>query len=53
VPIVLFGPDYWKRLVDFQVLVDEGVVAPADLQLFQYADEPEAAWDIIRTFYRL
>ncbi len=53
VPIVLFGSGYWKRLVDFDLLVEEGVVSPADLQLFQYADEPEAAWDIIKGFYRL
>jgi uncharacterized protein (TIGR00730 family) len=53
VPIVLFGSDYWKRLVNFDVLIDEGVISPADLDLFQYADEPEAAWDIIRGFYRL
>jgi uncharacterized protein (TIGR00730 family) len=53
VPIVLFGSDYWKRLINFDVLIEEGVISPADLQLFQYADEPEAAWDIIKTFYRL
>jgi uncharacterized protein (TIGR00730 family) len=53
VPIVLFGSDYWKNLVNFDVLVDEGVISPADLDLFQFADEPQAAWDIIRAFYRL
>jgi uncharacterized protein (TIGR00730 family) len=53
VPIVLFGTDYWKRLVNFQVLIDEGVISAADLDLFQYADEPAAAWDIIKAFYRL
>ncbi|TFZ08668.1 TIGR00730 family Rossman fold protein [Ramlibacter humi] len=53
VPIVLFGSDYWKRLIDFDVLVDEGVISPADLQLFRYADEPQAAWDHIRGFYKL
>jgi len=53
VPIVLFGTDYWKRLVNFDVLIEEGVISPADLDLFQYADEPEAAWDIIKAFYRL
>lgn len=53
VPIVLFGSDYWKRLINFEMLVDEGVISPADLELFQFADEPEAAWDIIKTFYRL
>jgi uncharacterized protein (TIGR00730 family) len=53
VPIVLFGSDYWKRLINFEMLVDEGVISPADLDLFQFADEPETAWDIIKTFYRL
>jgi predicted Rossmann-fold nucleotide-binding protein len=39
--------------VNFDVLIEEGVISPADLDLFQYADEPEAAWDIIKAFYRL
>jgi predicted Rossmann-fold nucleotide-binding protein len=53
VPIVLFGSDYWKRVVNFELLVDEGVISPADLELFHYADEPQAAWDVIKAFYRL
>lgn len=53
VPIVLFGSDYWKKLINFEMLVDEGVISPADLDLFQFADEPQAAWDTIKTFYRL
>ena len=53
VPIVLFGSDYWKRLVNFDFLVEEGVVSPQDLELFQYADTPDAAWAVIREFYRL
>jgi uncharacterized protein (TIGR00730 family) len=53
VPIVLFGSDYWKRLINFDLLVEEGMISPPDLELFQFADEPQAAWDIIRTFYRL
>jgi uncharacterized protein (TIGR00730 family) len=53
VPIVLFGSDYWKRLINFDVLVEEGVISPDDLNLFHYADEPEAAWDVIKGFYGL
>jgi uncharacterized protein (TIGR00730 family) len=53
VPIVLFGSDYWKRLINFELLVEEGVISPADLDLFQFADDPVVAWDIIKTFYRL
>ena len=53
VPIVLFGSDYWKRLINFDVLIEEGVISPQDLDLFTYADEPEVAWDAIRSFYKL
>ncbi|MDO8699006.1 MAG: TIGR00730 family Rossman fold protein [Rhodoferax sp.] len=53
VPIVLFGTDYWKRLFNFDVLVEEGAISPEDLQLVTYVDTPEAAWDAIRQFYAL
>ncbi len=53
VPIVLFGSDYWKRLINFDVLIEEGVISPDDLNLFQYADDPTDAWNIIKQFYRL
>jgi hypothetical protein len=53
VPIVLFGTDYWKQLVNFDFLIDQGVISPQDLDLFQYADTPEEAWEVIRGFYRL
>ena len=53
VPIVLFGTSYWNRLFNFEVLLEEGAVSPEDLKLFTYVDEPQAAWDFIRRFYRL
>jgi uncharacterized protein (TIGR00730 family) len=53
VPIILFGSDYWKRLLNFDVLIEEGAISPDDLKLFQYVDEPQAAWDCIRDFYKL
>ncbi|MRD45997.1 TIGR00730 family Rossman fold protein [Caenimonas koreensis] len=53
VPIVLFGTDYWKRLLNFDMLIEEGVISEADLELFQYVDDPQEAWNIIKTFYRL
>ncbi len=53
VPIVLFGTDYWQRLVNFEMLVDEGVISRADLDLFCFADEPAQAWEAIRSFYSL
>lgn len=53
VPIILFGSDYWKRLINLDMLVEEGVISPDDLKLVQYVDDPQAAWDTIRTFYEL
>ena len=52
-PIFLFGSDYWRRLVNFEVLVEEGTIDATDLALFEYVDSPEAAWDGIRRFYGL
>ena len=44
-PIVLFGHDYWRRIVDFDALAEEGVVAEEDLGLFSLADSPEEGWE--------
>jgi len=53
VPIVLYGRDYWQRLVHWDMLVEEGAIQPEDLQLFHMVDEPAQAWAVIRDFYRL
>jgi hypothetical protein len=53
VPIVLFGSAYWKRLIDLDLLVEEGTISPDDLKLFIFVDEPQAAWDQILRFYSL
>jgi uncharacterized protein (TIGR00730 family) len=53
VPIVLFGTDYWKRLINFDVMVEEGTISKEDLALFSYTDDPQIAWDTIKEFYRL
>ncbi|MFT3720493.1 TIGR00730 family Rossman fold protein [Pseudorhodoferax sp.] len=53
VPIILFGTEYWQRLLHLDVLVEEGAISPDDLKLVTYVDTPQAAWDAIRTFYGL
>jgi len=53
IPVILVGREYWKRVVDFAFLADEGVIADEDLNLFEFADTAEAAWKIIREFHRL
>ena len=53
VPIVLFGSDYWRRILNFEALVEEGMIAAKDLSLFTYCDDPAQAWATIRDFYEL
>ncbi|MCE2782362.1 TIGR00730 family Rossman fold protein [Limnohabitans sp.] len=53
VPILLFGSEFWKNLINMDVLLREGTISPDDLQLFHYVDTPEAAWQAICDFYRL
>jgi uncharacterized protein (TIGR00730 family) len=53
VPIVLFGSSYWKRLFNFDVLIEEGAISPEDLDLLTYVDDPQDAWDAIKNFYEL
>jgi uncharacterized protein (TIGR00730 family) len=48
IPILLFGKEFWERAVDFDVFVEEGTIFPEDLQLFQYVEKAEEAWEIIR-----
>jgi uncharacterized protein (TIGR00730 family) len=53
VPIVLFGADYWRRLVNFDLLIEEGAISASDMELFHFVDTPEDAWAAIRAFYKL
>ena len=49
VPIVLFGSEFWHRLIDFDVLVEEGAISPEDLDLFKVLDDVHQAWDFIQS----
>ena len=51
VPVLLFGRDYWERVIRFDALVEEGTIGMADLDLFQYVETAEEAWELIRNFY--
>jgi uncharacterized protein (TIGR00730 family) len=51
-PILLFGSDYWNRVVNFQAMVDEGVISPHDLDLIRWCEDADEAWQFVREFYR-
>jgi hypothetical protein len=43
-PVLLFGREYWRRLIDFDHLVAEGLVDKADLALFETVETAEEGW---------
>jgi uncharacterized protein (TIGR00730 family) len=49
-PVILFGSNYWKGLLDWikEVVLKEGKISPADLEIFQSVDEPEEIIKIIK-----
>jgi len=51
-PILLYGKEFWNRVVDFDALVEEGVVAPQDLDLFHFCETAEEGWAHVQDFYR-
>jgi uncharacterized protein (TIGR00730 family) len=51
VPVLLFGREYWERIIDFEALVEEGTISPEDTALFQYVETAEEAWRIISEAY--
>ncbi len=48
IPILLYGPAYWKEVVDFEALVRHGMIERSDLELFHYVDDPGAALALLR-----
>ena len=50
-PILLFGRDFWTRLVDFDLLVETGMISPGDVSLFHYVETAEEAWEILCAEY--
>ena len=47
-PVLLYGSDFWKRLIDFDWLVSSGTIAKEDLACFKYVDSPEEACEEIK-----
>ena len=45
--------NWWKRLFNIEVMVEEGVISEEDLNLFKYVDSVNEAWQFIRSFYEL
>jgi uncharacterized protein (TIGR00730 family) len=46
-PVVLFGRDYWRKVVNFDEMVADGMIGEQDLSLFELVDDPEEGWDAL------
>jgi len=52
IPVLLFGRAFWNRVVNFDALVEEGVISPRDLDIFTFVETAEEAWAVVKDFYR-
>ena len=53
IPVLLFGKEFWTRMINFEALAEEGVINPADLKLFTWVETADDAWSEIVKFYDL
>ncbi|MFA6116113.1 MAG: LOG family protein [Sphingomonas sp.] len=52
IPVLLFGREFWNRVVDFEALVEEGVISARDLNIFTFVETAEEAWKVVQDFYQ-
>jgi len=50
-PVLLFGRDFWTRLVNFDLLVETGMISALDLQLFRFVETADEAWSVLESVY--
>jgi hypothetical protein len=48
ITVLLYGPEYWKKVFNLEALVDSGACSPKDLELFQWAETPEQAFELLK-----
>jgi len=52
IPVLLYGKEFWQRVVNFEALVEEGVVSAKDLDIFTYCETAEEGWECVQRFYQ-
>ncbi|MBN8503065.1 MAG: TIGR00730 family Rossman fold protein [Burkholderiales bacterium] len=52
-PILMFGREFWSRLINFDYLVESGMISPGDEKLFRFVDSAEEAWQLLEHEYDL
>ena len=52
-PVLLFGREFWERIINFEALAEEGTISRDDLSLFHFVETAEEAWEIVAGFYEI
>lgn len=47
IPVLLFSREYWQKIINFEALVEEGVIDPSDVKIFTFVETAEEAWEIL------
>ncbi len=50
-PILLFGKEFWTRVVNFQALAEEGTISPDDLKILRFVETADEAWEMVEDYY--
>jgi uncharacterized protein (TIGR00730 family) len=50
-PVILFGKEHWKRMVDWEYFAESGLISPEDLNYITFCDTAAEAWNAITSFY--
>jgi hypothetical protein len=53
IPLLLFGIEFWKKIINFEALAEAGTIAPDDPHLFTIVDSAEEGWNVVRQHYKL
>jgi len=53
IPFLLFGKEYWERVINLETMVSEGMIAPEDKDIFQFVETAEEAWHHIASFWSI
>src|ERR1017187_10197860 len=48
ITVVVYGKKYWQEIINFDALVKHGMISPEDLDLFQFADDPQTAFELLK-----
>ena len=50
-PVLMFGASYWKKVINFEAMVEEGTISPDDIDIMSFVETAEEAWSKIEEFY--